>query len=44
MGQPKRVRDTGAALACADAFQRIAEPLLSGIAQDTEGSSHRHDS
>ncbi|HXY15457.1 MAG TPA: HEPN domain-containing protein [Terriglobales bacterium] len=38
MGQAKRDRDTSAALACAEAFQRIAEPLLPGIAQDVEGN------
>jgi len=38
MGQPNRVRDTSAALACAEAFQRVAEPLLPGIGQDVEGN------
>jgi hypothetical protein len=38
MGQspPKRVRDTNAALVCAEAFQRVAVPFLPTIAHDVE--------
>ena len=33
---PRRVRDTSAALVCAEAFQRLTEPFLARIAEDVE--------
>ncbi len=38
MGLPETFRSSSAALACAEAFQRVVEPLLPSIAQDVEGS------
>ena len=33
---PRRDRDTSAALVCAEAFQRLAEPFLASIAEDVK--------